>query len=179
MTEIDLAPLINIGWQFLSIVALALAGYIAKKFTDKADAQTKEKLRVLVNGILQSGLQMAQAKVSTANIERVEVQSGIVADALRYAVENGPAALKKLGVDVSTVEGKREIADKLESMLAPAVMVAASSKSDVSVATAATIANPHVPTGPAVITTEPLAPATGTGGASVAQVTADAKPPST
>lgn len=170
MTSIDLAPLFSqVIWPALSVIALALAGYIAKKIANKADADTQEKTRKLVNGVLQAGLQLAQRKVASSNMENVDIQDGIVADALKYAVANGPVALKALGVDVSTPEGREEVTQKIESMLAPAIMVAVSSKKSVSVATAASIVNPTVPTGPSATVEADTS--------SISEVTAAAKPP--
>ena len=147
VTEIDLNPLFSqVVWPALSIVALALAGYIAKKIANKADADTQDKVRILVNNVLQSGLQAAQAKVASSNIERPNVQAGIIADALNYASLHGPEALKKLGIDMTTEAGQKEIYAKLQSMLAPSVMLAVASPNNVSVATAATALNSAVST---------------------------------
>lgn len=178
MTTIDITPLFNLViWPMLSVVGLALASFIAAKISSYTGSQNQERNRTLINGILQSGLQAAQARVATSNIQNVEVQSGIVADALKYAVANGPEALKKAGIDITSPEGQREVAEKIEAMLAPAVMVAAASPNDVSVATAATIANPVIPVGPTAPTvSNPAVPVVAAVG-SIAQVTADAAPP--
>lgn len=178
-TTIDLKPLFNLViWPMLSVIGLALAGFIATRISTWTGSQNEARNRALINDILQSGLQAAQARVATSNIQHIDVQDGIVAGALQYAVANGPDALKKAGVDVTTPEGRAAVSQKLEAMLAPAVMVAVSSPVDVSVATAATIANPAIPVGPAAPTiTDAGAPVVAPAAGSIAQVTADAAPP--
>jgi len=61
-------------------------------------------------------LQLAQARVATLNIEHVDVQNKIIADALNYAIASAPDAVKGLGLDEAA------LAEKLRARLAPAVL---------------------------------------------------------
>lgn len=144
---IDFGPLFSLViWPALSVVFLALAGVIAARIQKKWGIEVDKKT---IETAVQSGLQLAQAKVASANISSVTVQNKIVADAANYAIAHVPDALKNLGVDVSTEQGKASLQEKIEARLAPAVLVAASSQEPMSVAAAATIANPSVASAPA------------------------------
>lgn len=146
---IDFGPLFNLViWPALSVVAIALAGVIAARIQKKWGIEVDKKT---IETALQSGLQLAQSKVASSNISSVTVQSKIVADAANYAIAHVPGALKNVGVDVTTEAGLASLQEKLEARLAPAVLVGASSEAPMSVAAAATIANPNVASAPAPV----------------------------
>lgn len=146
---IDFGPLFNLViWPALGVVFLAVAGVIAKRVEAKWGLKVdKETIETAV----QAGLQLAQAKVASANITSVAVQSEIIANAANYAIAHVPDTLKRVGVDVSTAAGKAALQEKIEARLAPAVMVGESSLEPMSVAAAATIANPSVASAPAPV----------------------------
>lgn len=158
----------TVFWPCLSILVPVVAGVIAlqikQKFGIQVDQATVEKA-------LQNGLQKAQAEVATMNMGSADVQKSIVNKTMEYAIDHAPAALKSVGVDIATAEGQKLLGDKIAARLAPAVLVAASSKADMSVATAATIANPNVSTAPGgdMIPPGPATP--------IAQTAADAAKP--
>lgn len=155
---IDFGPLFNLViWPALSVVFLALAGVIAARIQKKWGIEVDKKT---IETAVQAGLHLAQSKVATSDITKIEVQSKIVADAANYAIAHVPDALKNMGVDVSTDAGKASLQEKIEARLAPAVMVGVSSQAPMSVAAAATIANPSVASAPAPVDdTTPKAPA--------------------
>lgn len=149
MNTIDLAPLFNtVIWPALSVLALAVVGVLANRIQKKWGVELDKKT---IDAAVQAGLQLAQSKVASSNISSIQVQSKIVADTANYAIAHVPDALKNLGVDVSTAEGKTSLQEKIEARLAPAVMVGASSAIPMSVAAAATIANPNVASLPAPV----------------------------
>jgi hypothetical protein len=146
---IDFGPLFTlVVWPTLSVVFLALAGVIAARIQKKFGIEVDKKT---IETAVQAGLQLAQSKVASSNINSVTVQNGIVAAAANYAIAHVPDALKNIGVDVSTDAGKASLQQKIEARLAPAVMVGASSQAPMSVAAAATIANPSVASAPAPV----------------------------
>lgn len=146
---IDFAPLFNaVIWPALSAIAVAIAGVIASRIQKRFGIEVDKRA---IETAMQNGLQLAQSKLSSSNISSVNVQNRIVADAANYAITHVPDALKNLGVDVSTAAGKANLQEKLEARLAPAVMVGASSQAPMSVAAAATIANPGVASAPAPV----------------------------
>lgn len=142
-TAIDLQPILNlVVWPVLGALGMALAGLITARVNQWLGLKNNAFLQATLEKAIQSGLQAAQARVATMNIQHVDVQSKILADASTYVLSHVPDTLKAAGIDVSTPAGAMELAEKLEARLAPAIMVAVSSPTDVSVATAATIANP-------------------------------------
>lgn len=146
---VDFGPLFTlVVWPSLSAIALAVVGVITARIQKKWGIEVDKKT---VETAVQAGLHLAQAKVASANISSVTVQNKIVADAANYAIAHVPDALKNLGVDVSSEEGKASLQEKIEARLAPAVMVGASSLQPMSVAAAATIANPSVASAPAPV----------------------------
>jgi hypothetical protein len=139
---IDFGPLFTLViWPALSVVALALAGVIAAGIKKKWGVEVDKKT---IETAMQAGLQLAQSKVASADITSLTVQSKIIADTANYAIAHVPDALKNMGVDVTTDAGKASLQEKIEARLAPAVMVGVSSQAPMSVAAAATIANPSV-----------------------------------
>lgn len=157
------------------LVATLAVGWASAKFGQKWSAETKDRVKNSVINILQAGLQREQAKLATANIEDKHVQASMVNGALAYAVNHGVERLKQAGIDPMSASGQQQVVEKLESMLAPLIMVGASSKNEVSVATAATIVNPDVATPPADVAIAAAKPAMPP--VTVAQATADAEPP--
>ena len=146
---IDFGPLFTLViWPTLSVVLIAVAGVIAARIQKKWGIEVDKKT---VETAVQSGLQLAQSKVANANITSFAVQNQIVAQAANYASSHVPGALKKLGVDVSTEAGRAGLREKIEARLAPAVMVGLTSSEPMSVAAAAVIANPSVPSVPAPV----------------------------
>ncbi len=153
---IDFGPLFTLViWPALSIIAVAIASVIAFQLKSRFGLEVDKKT---IETALQSGLQYAQSKASQANISSVVVQNKIVADAANYVISHVPDTLKSVGVDVSTPEGRANLQEKLEARLAPAVMVGDSSQTEMSVATAATIANPAIPSQPAPVDNPAPAP---------------------
>lgn len=111
--------------------------------------QNTAVLQSTVDAAMRNGLQLAQAKVATLNIENVQVQKGIISDAVRYAIASAPGAIKALGLD------EKALAEKLSARLAPAVLAAAATEGPVSVGAAATAVNPAVQTAPIPIAAAP------------------------
>lgn len=146
---IDFGPLFTlVVWPALGIVAVAVAGIIANAIKNKFGVEIDKKT---IETALQNGLQLAQKQVANANISSVTVQNEIIASTANYAITHASDALKSLGVDVTTDAGKANLVEKIEARLAPAVMVGASSQAPMSVAAAATIANPSVASAPAPV----------------------------
>jgi hypothetical protein len=146
---IDFTPLFNtVIWPALSVLAMAVVGVLVNRIQKKWGVEIDKKT---IESAMTNGLQLAQSKFSQADLTQLRVQSEIVAGAANYAISHVPSALKNLGVDVTTQEGRESLKEKLEARLAPAVMVAEASPGPVSVAVAATIANPNVSTAPAPV----------------------------
>ena len=148
MTTIDLNPLfVQVVWPFLGVVATAVASVIAYKVNKWLGLKENTINQDLIEVALKNALQAAQAKVATSDIANIKVQSRIIADAGNYVVRHVPDTLLALGVDVTTVAGQQELAEKIGSRLAPAVLVG--TDRNMTVGAAATLVNPAVPTAPA------------------------------
>lgn len=156
---IDFAPFFTmVVWPTLSVILLALASVVALRIQKKWGIEVDKKT---IETAVNSGLQLAQAKVASSDITRVSVQNEIIAQAANYAIAHVPGALKNLGVDITTEAGRASLMEKIEARLAPAVMVGEASPGPMTVAAAATIANPDVATVPAPVidvTVKPASP---------------------
>ncbi|HTE35720.1 MAG TPA: hypothetical protein VK634_06885 [Reyranella sp.] len=160
-TTVDLKPLLDqVVWPLVGAVLAALATFLTTKLAQWLKLKSSAMLQATVEAALNNGLQLAQAKVATLNISNIGVQSEIVAQAAAYAIARAPDALKSVGIDTTTPQGLAAVRDQIEARLAPAVLVGAASPLDLSVGTAATIANPSIATGPVEVTS--AAPPIGT-----------------
>lgn len=140
---VDLSPLFSqVVWPILSAVALALAGWIGNIARKHFGEKTGEVVQARLAEAMSEGLKLAQVQVKNSDIEKIETQSQILAGAANYVSAHAGDTLEKLGVTPQLLD------EKLSALLAPAVMVAAAQPGTVSVATAATQADPAIATAP-------------------------------
>ena len=150
---INLKPLLEqVVWPTLSAHGLVLGTWLVQRVAKWLGLQNTATLQGAMEAAMHNGLQLAQAKAATLNIEHVDVQNQIVADALKYAIAQAPAAAKGLGLDADA------LAEKLRARLAPAVLAAAATPGEVTVAAAASAVNPAVQSAPIAAAPPPVAP---------------------
>lgn len=148
---INLAPLLDqVVWPTLVALGLVLGTWLVQRLAKRLGIQNTAALQNTMEAAMTNGLQLAQAKVATLNIEDIRVQHQIIADAVNYAIASAPAAAKGLGLD------KDALAERLSARLAPAVLAAAATEGRVSVGAAATVVNPAVQNAPVAIAAAPL-----------------------
>ncbi len=146
---VDFTPLFNtVIWPALAAIAMAIVGVLIDRIRKTWGIDVDRKT---IETAVNNGLQLAQARMASSDLTRASVQNEIIAGAANYAISHVPGALKNLGVDITTPEGRASLMEKIEARLAPAVMVAEATPGPVTVAAAATIANPDVSTAPAPV----------------------------
>ena len=106
-TAIDLTPIINVAVQLLGAVLLAVAsvavGYLAKRFKLNNQQALNDIVQQAATNAVNYGLSQA-GQLSAAGAFNLQSKSAVIAAAAGYVTTHVPDALKKLGIDQSTVE---------------------------------------------------------------------------
>ncbi len=114
-TTVDMAPLIRETLlPIASALGLVLATWLAKKLADLLGVQREDKLAGKLEDAMKNGLAFAQARLERKIGDGpilIDVKREIVAEAVRYAVEQVPGAMKALKVT------PQQLADKLTARL--------------------------------------------------------------
>jgi biopolymer transport protein ExbB/TolQ len=138
-------------------VLTALAGLVvawaALKTTQFLNARRAQQSRDNLDETLDHAIMFAQV-----HLKGEQMSGDVIAEIKRiaydYVATHGADDLKTMKLDLSTDAGQTNLRQKIESRLAPAVLV--SSVSPMSVAAAASMVNPDVPTDPVRIAAKPL-----------------------
>lgn len=113
-TLVDIRPLVNeFVVPFLSAAILTLGSYLLLRLRRWLGIQDNDRLAHLADQALRNAVtyaeNVAQSHVMSAKWSQADVKSKTLATAVRYASEQIPATLKKLGYDPATEEGRKAI----------------------------------------------------------------------
>ena len=99
--EIDLSPIINVGIDVISFVLMALGTWAVARLGKKLGLDADDQVRVYLDEALNRGIGWARekAKAKAKDMATVEVRSEIVAEAVKYALERVPDAVKHFNLD--------------------------------------------------------------------------------
>lgn len=129
-------------WPIIGAVAMALVAWIVRLLTPYIGANAAKALDDRLTKAMQDGLASAQLQFQGNSLESFNVQNEVLAKALNYVAKHAGEDLKKAGVTDELLK------EKLNAMLAPAIMLATAQPGMTTVAQVATQANPAIPTAP-------------------------------
>lgn len=120
---IDLAPLADRVTSVLSAVLLGLAAvagtYLTKKLKDWFDMDLDTRHREALQGALNRAIDFGEEKLRTKLDGKltIGVKNDLIATAAGYVIDSTPAALKRFGIDATSVDGKMRLIEMVESRL--------------------------------------------------------------
>lgn len=105
-TTVDLSPLMaEVVWPALGALAVALAGWVAQRAATWFHLQNQDVVRGYVLKALQTGLDVAYARLGGAPLS-IETRNQTVASIANYLITSVPQGLKALGFTLKADDPK-------------------------------------------------------------------------
>ncbi|SDF87989.1 hypothetical protein SAMN05216241_1036 [Limimonas halophila] len=116
---LDLSPLITTGANLLEPALLAIASWVAAELAALIGARTSSELAGVVDDALGKAVRYAvdRARDEGKDVATVPVKNEVIREAVSFAAEAAPKALKKLGLNPGTEQGRARIAKWVRARL--------------------------------------------------------------
>jgi len=116
---LDLSPLIATGADLLEPALLAVASWAAAELAGLIGARKSSELAGVVDDALSRAVRYAldRARDEGKDVATVPVKNEVIREAVTFAAEAVPKALKKLGLDPATDGGRERIAKWVRARL--------------------------------------------------------------
>ena len=117
--EVYLVPFLDYIILLLGAIVTAVVTVVGKKLNNRFNLEIEFRHREVLQEALNLSVLFAvnRARAVYKNNPPIKVRSQVISVAFDYIIKSVPDALKKFGIDPSTIDGQKRIIEMLETRL--------------------------------------------------------------